>query len=101
MAGTSDLVEQRAKPVRREVDGGSVGGARAAAPAVTTPVQKKPGRRKGLLIVTALLLIGAVLGGTWWYLGLGTESTDDAFVDGNVASLAPRVGGNVVKVLVD
>ena len=35
------------------------------------------------------------------YLGRGLESTDDAFVDGEIASLAPRVGGTVLKVLVD
>ena len=98
MARAGDLVEERARPVLREADGG----VRPAAPSVTVPVtEKKPGPRKGLLIVAVLVLIGAVVGGVWWYLGLGTESTDDAFVDGNVAALAPRVGGTVVRVLVD
>ena len=98
MARAGDLVEERARPVLREADGG----ARPAVPSVTVPAtEKKPGRRKGLLIVTALVLIGAVVGGIWWYLGRGLESTDDAFVDGEIASLAPRVGGTVLKVLVD
>ncbi len=98
MARAGDLVEERARPALREAGAA----ARPAAPSVTVPAtEKKPGRRKGLLIVTALVLIGAVVGGIWWYLGRGLESTDDAFVDGDIASLAPRVGGTVLKVLVD
>src|SRR4051795_2032546 len=98
MARAGDLAGERARPVLRE----AAGGVRPAAPSVTVPVtEKKPGRRKGLLIVTALVLIGAVVGGIWWYLGRGLESTDDAFVDGEIASLAPRVGGTVLRMLVD
>ena len=93
MARAGDLVEERARPELREAGGA----ARPAAPSVAVPVTgKKPGRRKGLLIVTVLVLIGAVVGGIWWYLGRGLESTDDAFVDGDIASLAPRVGGTAL-----
>lgn len=58
----------------------------------------KPSRAKRLL---PLLLGLAVLGGTTaWLLGRGKESTDDAFVEGRVASVAPRVAAAVKSVLV-
>lgn len=56
----------------------------------------KPSRAKRLL---PLLLGLAVLGAsTTWLLGRGKESTDDAFVEGRVASVAPRVSAAVKAV---
>jgi membrane fusion protein (multidrug efflux system) len=43
-----------------------------------------------------------LLTATYWFLALrGRESTDDAFVEGHLVFLSPRVGGHVVEVLVD
>jgi membrane fusion protein, multidrug efflux system len=50
----------------------------------------------GILFVTALLV--AV---PWVHHALVTVSTDDAFVNGHVTAVAPRVAGQVVKVFVD
>src|SRR5690349_9808476 len=100
MAETSGLVAERTQPARREANGGGAVTAAKPAPAELTPGRKR-GPRKGLLLAAAVVLLGAIVGGTWWYLGLGRESTDDAFVDGDVAGLAPRVGGTVLRVLVD
>jgi membrane fusion protein (multidrug efflux system) len=53
------------------------------------------------------LLIGAavvavVLTATYWFFAMrGRESTDDAFVEGHLVFLSPRVAGHVVEVLVD
>jgi membrane fusion protein (multidrug efflux system) len=47
---------------------------------------------------TALALVGVVV---WLGLTAGRESTDDAQVDGHITQIAPRVGGTVLKVLVD
>ncbi len=38
--------------------------------------------------------------GGWYFLTLGHESTDDAFVDGDIYTLTPRVSGYVEEVLV-
>jgi membrane fusion protein, multidrug efflux system len=56
-----------------------------------------------------LLLAGAVVGLTvggyvlvpWVETALNTVSTDDAYVNGHVTFVAPRVAGQVIKVLVD
>jgi len=50
-------------------------------------------------IVGVVVLI-AIVGGVWFYLTRGRESTDDAQVDGRVTQIAARVGGTVLKVLV-
>ncbi len=46
------------------------------------------------------LLIGMTAGG-YYVLTLGHETTDDAFVDGDIYTLTPRVSGYVDKVLVE
>jgi membrane fusion protein (multidrug efflux system) len=53
-----------------------------------------------LLIGAAVLAV--LLTATYWFLAMrGRESTDDAFVEGHLVFLSPRVSGHVVEVLVD
>jgi membrane fusion protein (multidrug efflux system) len=57
------------------------------------------GLRPLLIGVAAVAL---VLTATYWLLALrGRESTDDAFVEGHMVFLSPRVAGHVLEVLVD
>jgi membrane fusion protein, multidrug efflux system len=60
-------------------------------------------RRRLLFGVIVLLLLAAFLGFgvPRIRLALNTVSTDDAFVNGHVTFVAPRVHGHVVRVLVD
>jgi len=61
-------------------------------------------RRRKLLIgvIGALvLLVICVFGIPWIGRALNTVSTDDAYVNGHVTFVAPRVGGQIVRVLVD
>jgi membrane fusion protein, multidrug efflux system len=51
----------------------------------------------GTLILTA----AGVFGIPWIRLALDTVSTDDAFVNGHVTFVAPRVSGEISRVLVD
>lgn len=56
------------------------------------------GRGRALLSLVMLVLLG---GGAaaWWYLGSQhQESTDDAYVAGNVVPVMPRIGGNVMAI---
>ncbi len=52
----------------------------------------------GILVV---LLIASPFLVPWLIRALNTVSTDDAYVNGHVTLVAPRVGGQVVRVLVD
>jgi membrane fusion protein, multidrug efflux system len=47
-----------------------------------------------------LLAIAGIIGGTiLWRFTTSHESTDDAYVDGNITQISSRIGGNVSKVL--
>ncbi|MCL5124091.1 MAG: HlyD family secretion protein [Deltaproteobacteria bacterium] len=50
------------------------------------------------IIVASLLIIG---GGVYYFLTKGHVSTDDAFIDGHIFSVTPRVAGYVISVDVD
>lgn len=62
----------------------------------------RPRRRRWgrvALIVVPLLIVGGVL--YYWFALRPYESTDDAFIDGNVIPIAPQVPGQVVRLAVD
>ncbi|HEY0544776.1 MAG TPA: biotin/lipoyl-binding protein [Pyrinomonadaceae bacterium] len=65
-------------------------------------VKKKPlYKRPAFLIVAAIVLIvGAVVGLRYWLYARSHESTDDAFIDGKVVQVSPKVSGYVTKVYV-
>lgn len=78
------------------------------AQAKTEPVSKNaeappaPRRRRFLV---ALLAIAVITGGTklahdWWTVGRFIESTDDAYVGGEVTVISPKVPGFITQVLV-
>jgi membrane fusion protein, multidrug efflux system len=60
-------------------------------------------RRKHLLAGAAALLLavgGAWYGYDWWTIGRFIQSTDDAYVGGNVTAIAPHVAGFVTEIAV-
>ena len=59
-------------------------------------------RRRALLVVlAAFVLAGAAWGAWWWVAGRWTETTDDAYVQGNVVQVTPQAAGTVVAVGAD
>ncbi|TAI66963.1 HlyD family secretion protein [Bradyrhizobium sp. Leo170] len=67
------------------------------------PAKQRFTRRRKLLIgvLGAVVIAAAVYGIPWIRFVLSTVSTDDAFVNGHVTFVAPRVHGQVARVLVD
>jgi membrane fusion protein (multidrug efflux system) len=60
-----------------------------------------PVKRITLLGFGILLCLGAAwYGVTWWTVGRFVETTDDAYVGGNVTQIAPHVAGFVRQILV-
>jgi membrane fusion protein (multidrug efflux system) len=71
----------------------------APAPA---PAPANPVRRRALGAVAAVVAIAAIAYGVYWALVLNHyESTDNAYVQGNVVQLTPQVGGTVVAINAD
>ena len=58
-----------------------------------------------ITILTALVALLASFAGTWgvdyWRTGRFEEATDNAYLRGDITSLAPRVSGYVIQVNVD
>ena len=65
----------------------------------------RPGARRRKLLIGALgvavLAVLIVFGVPWVEEALSTVSTDDAYVNGHVTFVAPRVAGQIARVLVD
>ncbi|WFU69209.1 HlyD family secretion protein [Bradyrhizobium sp. CB2312] len=60
-----------------------------------------PMRKLLIGVLGAVIIAAAVYAIPWIRFVLGTVSTDDAFVNGHVTFVAPRVRGQVARVLVD
>jgi len=57
-------------------------------------------RMRPLLVGAAAIAVAAVVG--YWAVAVrGFERTDDAFVDGHLVFLSPRVGGQVIEISAD
>ncbi|MBV8635673.1 MAG: biotin/lipoyl-binding protein, partial [Burkholderiaceae bacterium] len=71
--------------------------------ATTANTPANGGNRRGLLIGFTVLLILALLAyGVYWMLYLNHyESTDDAYVAGNLVQVTPQVGGTVTAINAD
>jgi membrane fusion protein (multidrug efflux system) len=81
-----------------------VSGEHEARQSVSPPPDHRPSRRRRLLVAAlgALVLAAVCIFGIRWILvSLSTVSTDDAYVNGHVTFVAPRVAGQISRVLVD
>jgi membrane fusion protein (multidrug efflux system) len=73
---------------------------RSTAPA-TAPKPRRSRFRRALPVIALLVLAGGVLGGTWyWQVGRFLQSTDNAYVGGDIAVLSSRIEGDVARILV-
>ncbi|MGA2052831.1 MAG: HlyD family secretion protein [Opitutales bacterium] len=59
------------------------------------------GKRRKLVLAGIILLLALAAGGYWIAESWNTVTTDDAYVNGHVTFVAPRVPGQVARVLVD
>jgi membrane fusion protein (multidrug efflux system) len=71
----------------------------------TSAVQAPPANnRRGLLLRLLLVVIVlAAIAWTAWYFIVGRwyESTDDAYINGNIVQITPRIAGTVVSITAD
>ena len=61
----------------------------------------KPHSKKPLIIVAAIVVAGAIVGFFVWFAHRNQISTDDAYTDGNVVSMVPKVSGYVTALNID
>jgi membrane fusion protein (multidrug efflux system) len=64
--------------------------------------EKAERRRKGFLLFGAVVVVGALAYGAWWLLaGRFSESTDDAYVAGNIVAVTSRENATVTALYAD
>src|SRR5258707_1071081 len=75
----------------------------AAIPAVPAAVPPANGKRKKALTTLAVVVVIAGLGwGAYeWLVASHYESTDNAYVAGNVIQITPQIGGTVMAIMAD
>src|SRR5258707_726663 len=111
MANTEE-VDNRSRPTNSEPEARGKGGDRST-PAVDEygepvsderhehakkrPLYKRPALLIGAVIV---LLIVVLLGLRYWLYARSHETTDDAFIDGHIVQVSPKVSGYVAKVYI-
>ena len=80
----------------------SVSASPAAEPAQVSPAPPPRRRRRWLLrILPVVLLAAAALGGNWyWHTGRFLAETDDAYVQGDISVLTPRIEADVTEITV-
>jgi membrane fusion protein (multidrug efflux system) len=72
---------------------------RASVPVAPPP--KRPLKRILLRVVPVVLLVAAVLGGIWyWQTGRFLVETDDAYIQGDISVLGPRIQADVASIRV-
>jgi membrane fusion protein (multidrug efflux system) len=62
---------------------------------------KQAGSRKPLIILAVFVVIAAIIAFVYWFVHRNQVTTDDAYTDGNAITLAPKVSGYVVDLLID
>jgi len=74
---------------------------RGAEPAAIAPKPRSK-RKLALGIVALAVLLGGIAYGVYWWLVLAHyESTDNAYVQGNVVQLTPQIAGTVIAIYAD
>jgi len=70
---------------------------------MSAPVSATQGRRRfRLTVVTIVMLVAAAASGWWyWEYARWQESTDNAYIKGNLVGIAAKVPGQVVRLLHD
>jgi membrane fusion protein, multidrug efflux system len=97
--------QQEAGRIETDAPGEGISAGQAAdrSPPIPAPDRQSARRRRLLIGMLGVLILAAagVLGIPWVRLMLNTVSTDDAFVNGHVTFVAPRISGQISRVLVD
>jgi membrane fusion protein, multidrug efflux system len=63
--------------------------------------KQKERSKKPLIILGIVVIVAAIVAFLVWFAHRNQVSTDDAYTDGNVISMAPKVSGYVVQLLID
>jgi membrane fusion protein (multidrug efflux system) len=102
--GNQDVKKDEARRTETQSSAEGVSGEHGTTATQTRAPNNPPKRRRKLLLAVlgaAVLVAVCVFVIPWIRLAFITVSTDDAYVNGHVTFVAPRIGGQISRVLVD
>jgi membrane fusion protein (multidrug efflux system) len=74
----------------------------AATAQVAAPTATTSKRRRGLMVLSGVAILGGVVYGSYWFLSARHyQSTDDAYVDGDLVQITSEVPGTVISLTAD
>jgi membrane fusion protein (multidrug efflux system) len=91
--------EERSKEASEEKEDGQERAAQEAPP--QNPAESRRKRRIVLVVLIVLVLVGSIAALIWWLYARQFESTDDAFIDGHIVAISPKVAAIVSRVYID
>ena len=62
--------------------------------------EEKPRSRVPIYVIGGIVAICAILGLSWWLYSRQFATTDDAFIEGNITIVSPKISAHVAKVYV-
>jgi membrane fusion protein (multidrug efflux system) len=69
---------------------------------MNAPQTSNPARKRLMLLATGVFVLIAIAYAIWWWMvGSHFESTDDAYVHGNLVQITPQVPGTVIAIEAD
>ncbi|MEO6589770.1 MAG: biotin/lipoyl-binding protein, partial [Pyrinomonadaceae bacterium] len=60
--------------------------------------EEKPRSRLPIYVIGGIIAICAILGSMWWLYSRQFATTDDAFIEGNITIVSPKITSHVAKV---
>jgi membrane fusion protein (multidrug efflux system) len=61
---------------------------------------KKPRSKKPLIILAIVIIVLLIIGFIWWFVTRNDVTTDDAYTDGDVVTMSPKVSGYITELYV-
>lgn len=52
-------------------------------------------------VVGSIVILCLIIGASWWLYSRQFEKTDDAFIEGNISLVSPKIGSYIQKIYVD
>ncbi len=62
--------------------------------------EEKPRSRLPIYVIGGIIALCAILGLSWWLYSRQFAKTDDAFIEGNITIVSPKISAHVAKVYV-
>ncbi len=62
--------------------------------------EEKPRSRIPIYVIGGIIAVCAILGLSWWIYSRQFATTDDAFIEGNITIVSPKISAHVAKVFV-